>query len=237
MPKIRTLFFFLLLTVLPVMVHASHLNPSRHHQSSSATTTKEVALTFDDGPYGTSTQDVLDILAREEVHATFFLVGKNVEEYPALARQEVQQGHEVGNHTYDHSMHLTSMSLQELYAELSKTEEAIASSTGVHTVLFRPPYGRISPILRAELHLRGYTPMMWNVDPKDWDEASTTSDMIVDNVMHHLNSRMIILLHDGRDTKVGYSRANMITALPLVIQNLRKLGYTFVTVDGLTKEK
>ena len=229
MPKILIPALWTILLFLPLATFAAPTaTPSRPIM-------KEVALTFDDGPYGTSTQEVLDILAREKVHATFFLVGKNVEEYPALARQEVQQGNEVGNHTYDHTTHLTSMSPLELDAELSKTEEAIASSTGAHATLFRPPYGNISKKLRSDLNERGYRVILWNVDPKDWDAASTTSHMIVDTVMHHLKSRMIILLHDGRDTKVGYSRANMIIALPLVIENLRNLGYTFVTVDGLAK--
>ncbi len=196
---------------------------------------KEVALTFDDGPYGTSTSQVLDILHGEGVHASFFLVGKNVEKYPELARRIAQRGDVIGNHTYDHTKHLATMSLKQMRIELLKTDRAIASTTGIHTKLFRPPYGILSPKLKQELHRQGYTIVMWNVDPRDWDYASSTSEVIVQHVLTHLKPHMNILLHDGRDTHENYPRDNLVEALPVLIQDLKSLGYVFVTVPELNK--
>lgn len=194
---------------------------------------KEVALTFDDGPYGTSTQQVLDILEQEHVHATFFLVGKNVEKYPALAKEIVADGNMIGNHTYDHPKDLTKMSLSRMRKELSGAEAAIASTTGVHATLFRPPYGNLTKKLRARIQKEGYTIVMWNVDPTDWDYTHSSSTVIEQNVLHHLMPHIILLLHDGRDIHVGYPRDNMVTALPLIIKDLKQHGYTFVSADKL----
>ena len=194
---------------------------------------KEVALTFDDGPYGTSTEAVLAILKREQVPATFFLIGKNVEKYPALAKEIAADGHVIGNHTYDHTKHLATMSLRDVRTELSMADAAIASTTGLHTKLFRPPYGRITKRLRRELVREGYAVFLWNVDPRDWDAASTTSQDIIDRIAAQEKDKMIILLHDGRDTKVGYPRDNMINALPIVIEMLKREGYTFTTVEKM----
>lgn len=204
--------------------------------SSSARTssqTKEVALTFDDGPYGTSTQQVLDILQKKKVPATFFLIGKNVEEYPMLAKEIVADDETIGNHTYDHPKYLTEMSQEQVNQELSKTDMAIASSTGIHTKLFRPPYGNITKKLRKELKKKGYRIVMWNVDPRDWDDASSTSDKIIQDVLDNLKTHMVIIFHDGRDTQINYPRDNLITALPVIIDDLKERGYTFVTVDKM----
>lgn len=202
--------------------------------ASATQTIKEVSLTFDDGPYGTSTQEIIDILQKEKVPATFFLIGKNVEKYPTLAQEEVRDGYMVGNHTYDHPKNLTKMSLGQVAEELSKTEQIIASSTGVHTKLFRPPYGSITKKLRSKIQSMGYTIVLWNVDPQDWNYASSTSAVIEQNILTHLKNHMNIVLHDGRDTRVGYPRDNLITALPVIIQDLKQRGYTFVTADKLT---
>ncbi len=197
-------------------------------------TIKEVALTFDDGPYGTSTQEVLNILQNENVRATFFILGKNTEKYPALAREIVKRGNVVGNHTYDHTKNLTTMTHSQVQSELSKTEAIIASTTGVHATLFRAPYGKLTRKLRSVIQSEGYIIVPWNVDPKDWDYTHSSSTAIENHIFSHLNNRMIILLHDGRDTHVGYPRDNMTEALPFIIQGLKQRGYAFVTVDKLS---
>ncbi len=199
-----------------------------------ADTTKLVALTFDDGPYGTSTQQVLDILKKEQVHATFFLLGKNTLEYPGLAREIVQDGHMVGNHTFDHPKNLSTMSTAGVISELSRTEDIIASTTGVHATLFRAPYGKLNKKLRTLIRQQGYTLVPWNVDPRDWDYKHSSSSAIENHILTHLKNHMNIILHDGRDTHVGYPRDNMTTALPLIIEGLKQRGYTFVTADKLT---
>jgi peptidoglycan/xylan/chitin deacetylase (PgdA/CDA1 family) len=231
---LRTLVISVGLLLIPTIAAASVASTT---VATSTPQSKEVALTFDDGPYGTSTQEVLDILKKEQVPATFFLVGKNVEEYPALAKEIVQDGNAVGNHTYDHPKNLTKMSVQKVDLELSKAELAIASSTGVQTKLFRPPYGNMTKKLRSQIKKEGYPIVLWNVDPKDWNDASSTSAVIIQNVLAHLQNQMIIVLHDGRDTHIGYPRDNLIIALPILIEDLKQRGYSFVTADLLTKNK
>ena len=198
-----------------------------------ATTTKEVALTFDDGPYGTSTAQVLHILEKEKVHATFFLVGKNVAKYPALARREVADGDLVGNHSFDHSKTLRQLSASQFEINLLSAEVMIASTTGVLTDRFRPPYGRLSETMRTVLETDGFHIDMWTVDPRDWDYAHSPAKAIVRRVLSKVRPGSILLFHDGRDTHVGYPRDNLIKALPLIIETLKQKGYSFVTVDAL----
>jgi peptidoglycan/xylan/chitin deacetylase (PgdA/CDA1 family) len=195
--------------------------------------TKEVALTFDDGPYGTPTTQILDTLESDHVPATFFLIGKNVEEYPELARREVADGDLIGNHSYDHAQNLAVLSAPLFQANLDEAEETIASATGVHATIFRAPYGSVSPTMRAVLARQGYTIATWNVDPEDWNFTDSSSTAVVDRVLAHVQNNSIILLHDGRDTHVGYPRSNTVDALPILIADLKARGYTFVTVDKL----
>lgn len=194
---------------------------------------KKVALTFDDGPYGTSTIEILDILQKEQIPATFFLIGKNVEKYPSIAKRIVTDGHSVGNHTYDHPQNLPYLPKAQIADELGRTDVAIASTTGVHTKLFRPPYGRINKRLRNILKTDGYKVVLWNVDPVDWNYPSSTSKLIEQRITQQEKTNMTIVMHDGRDTKINYSRINLIQALPTVIESLEKEGYAFVTADKL----
>ena len=205
---------------------------SNLQKSSFATTSKKVALTFDDGPYGTSTAQVIDILQRERVPATFFLVGQNVKKYPELTQKIVHNGYAIGNHTYTHA-HLESLSLADSLAQIAETEATIASTTGVHTPFFRPPYGVLPSALRARLIVEGYKIVLWNVDPRDWDSTNSTSEKIVLDILKNRTPQMIIDLHDGRDTHVNYPRNNLIAALPIVIEALKADGYTFVTIDQI----
>jgi peptidoglycan/xylan/chitin deacetylase (PgdA/CDA1 family) len=198
---------------------------------------KEVALTFDDGPYGTSTLEVLDILQREKVPATFFLIGKNVEKYPDIARLIVADGYMVGNHTYDHPKNLPYLTNSQIATELSKADTVIASTTGIHTKLFRPPYGKINKRLRKILTADGYKVVLWNVDPTDWDYPSSTSTLIEKRVIAQEKTEMTIVMHDGRDTHINYPRGNLVGALPTVIENLKQQGYVFVTADKLVSQR
>ncbi len=194
---------------------------------------KDIALTFDDGPYGTSTEEVLAILNREHIHATFFLIGKNVLEFPAEARDELADGDIIGNHSYDHSEYLAQMAPAEFADNLTEAETAIASTTGVFPRFFRAPYGNTSPALLRELSDKGYVFVSWNSDPRDWDYANSPSDQILKTVLASATPNGIILLHDGRDVLKNYPRDNMIAALPQIIASLKSEGYTFVTLEAL----
>ena len=194
---------------------------------------KDIALTFDDGPYGAPTIEVLNILEKENIHATFFMIGQNVEKYPDIVKEIVEDGNTIGNHSYNHPTNLATMPLKELDSEVSKAEEAIFTVTNLHPAFFRAPYGNTSPKMLKELAEDKYTLVGWNVDPTDWDYPKSTSELIEKRIQEQVKPNSIILLHDGRDTHINYPRDNMINALPNIIESLKKEGYTFVTIDKL----
>lgn len=201
--------------------------------SSAFASSKVVALTFDDGPNGAATSQILNILQKKNVKATFFVVGKNVQLYPDVAQREVDEGNVIGNHSLDHAKNLATMSSSALTKNLRQTDAIISHLIGVHPRFFRPPYGYTSTSMRNTLHKLGYQTVLWNDDPKDWDLA-TSPKMITQTVLAELHPGAIVILHDGRDTHVHYSRANIIAALPGLIDAIRQRGYSFVTVDRLT---
>ncbi len=196
-------------------------------------TKKLVALTFDDGPYGTSTAQILDILKKEGVHATFFIIGNNVKKFPEEVQRELREGHAIGNHSLDHSQLLPKMTAIDFQKNLDAAEEIIASTTGMRPTLFRPPYGAMSDTMRTVLIQEGYRSVLWNVDPNDWDYEHSPSNVIVQRVLAGVKPNAIVLMHDGRDTHINYPRDNTVSALPIIIEKLKAEGYTFVTVSEL----
>lgn len=191
-----------------------------------------IALTFDDGPYGTPTNQILDILKEKNVKATFFVVGKNVEKYPEIAIRELVEGHVVGNHSYDHA-HMGEYSADQLDTNLQKSEKVIVQTIGVAPALFRAPYGMTSPTMITDLSEEKFTYVGWNEDPDDWDFTDQPSDKVLKDVLQHARPDGVIILHDGRDVQVNYPRSNTISALPYIIDHLRNRGYTFITVDTM----
>jgi len=203
---------------------------------------KLLCLTFDDGPDPRYTPAVLDILKQRHVPATFFVIGVNAEQYPALIRREYAEGHEVGNHTYTHPNIATTSPLRtEL--ELSTTQRIIENLLGVSTTFFRPPYNadsepttpqEIEPIRRAQDY--GYATISETIDPRDWEPGITTQ-AIIDEVKSEIASSIsehdsaathVILLHDA-----GGNRTATIAALPQIIDYYRAQGYSFATVGDL----
>jgi chitin deacetylase len=194
-----------------------------------STSPKLIALTFDDGPWPQTTSKVLDILKKQNVKATFFVVGKQVEKHPKLVKQVVAEGHAIGNHSWSHQYHHYSSSAAA--HELDKTEALVHKLTGVKTSLFRPPAGILNNGLVASAHQKKYAVVMWSVDSKDWRSGRTTKQAIVDNLLKEAKSGGIVLLHDG-----GGDRSKTIEALPQLITQLKKHGYTFVTVPELLEK-
>lgn len=193
---------------------------------------KPIALTFDDGPYGAATDQILDILQQKKVKATFFVMGKRVEEYPEIVTREFAAGHLVENHSYDHA-HMGTYPRALIRTDIQNAERVITERIGVAPALFRAPYGETSVALFIELAKEKITYVGWNEDPSDWDYRDEPSEKIVQNVLQHARPGGVIVLHDGRDTKRHYPRGNTIAALPQIIDHLRDRGYTFVTVDVL----
>jgi len=209
---------------------------STYHAITQIQPPKYVALTFDDGPYGTSTEAILTILEREKVPATFFLIGKNIRQHPEEIRREIADGDVVGNHSFSHSRMLPSEATSTLRVDITHAEEIIATTTGLTPELFRAPYGATSLSMIGEIQHEGYTVVGWDIDTKDWVNTNS-STTIITTVVNKLRPNDIILLHDGHEAGATYPRDNTVEALPALIDILRAKGYTFVTVDKILHVK
>jgi peptidoglycan-N-acetylglucosamine deacetylase len=193
---------------------------------------KKIALTFDDGPNEPYTSEVLDILRTNGVHATFFLTGKNIEVFPDAARAIVREGHAVGNHSYSHRSMLLETN-RTVRRELDKTEALIEAVTGRRTNLFRPPYGGKDFLTLNESRKKGYVMVEWTVSAQDWRRPGVLR--IVKRVLRGARNGAIVLMHDGDEWRHGSDRSQTVASLPILIRELRKEGYEFVTVPELLK--
>jgi len=183
-----------------------------------------VALTFDDGP-SPWTAAVLDVLKREQVHATFFLIGQQVAGGAALVRRELAEGHMLADHTWSHA----NVSAGGGFAsgQITSTASAIQRAAGFRPCLFRAPYGAVSNSLIGLAHGLGFSTIEWDVDPQDW--ALPGSGAIYSRIVGNTHNGSIILMHDG-----GGPRSQTLAALPGIIRTLKARGYGFVTVDQMT---
>lgn len=183
---------------------------------------KCIALTFDAGP-AEATPHLLDILKKEKVHATFFLLGKNhVKKHPDTVRRIEAEGHEVANHTWSHEI-LTDKKPAQIRAELEKTQNAIAAITGKKPRLMRPPQGRTDDTVSGISKDLGLSQILWSATAKDY--STTDSALIKKRILDQASKDGIILLHDIYKGSVP--------AVPGIIDELKKRGYTFVTVPQL----
>nr|WSW71385.1 polysaccharide deacetylase family protein [Streptomyces sp. NBC_00995] len=183
---------------------------------------KCIALTFDAGP-AEDTPHLLDILKEEKVHATFFLLGKNhVMKHPETVRRIAAEGHEVANHTWSHEI-LTDKKPAEIRAELKKTQDAIEAITGTKPRLMRPPQGRTDDTVSGISKDLGLSQILWNATAKDY--STTDSALIRKRILDQATKDGIILLHD--------IYKGTVPAVPGIIEELKRRGYTFVTVPEL----
>jgi peptidoglycan/xylan/chitin deacetylase (PgdA/CDA1 family) len=194
---------------------------------------KIVALSFDDGPNEPYTSQVLDILKREHVRATFFLIGENVRHFPDTAARIVREGHVVGNHTDHHPMPFALRPTSTLQSEVSNAEVTIRNATGQYAHLFRPPNGLRSPWLIQVLERDSLLAVNWDDAPGDWDPLPVQT--IVDRAVGRARPGSIILLHDGLNLLHGADQGATVRALPAIIDELRARGYRFVTVPELLR--
>jgi len=196
--------------------------------------TKQLALTYDDGPNDPHTRRLLEVLAKHNVRATFFLIGRYVQQRPDLAREIVQAGHVVGNHTFTHPL-LTFKSAAEIRQELSACrsalEDAIGGSSNLISNLFRPPFGGRRPaVLRIGREL-GLEPVMWNVTGYDW--TAPPSAVIERKVTNQIRGGNVILLHDGGHHQMGADRSQTIQATDQLIAKYKSEGYEFKTIPEM----
>lgn len=185
---------------------------------------REVALTFDDGPHPAFTTRLLDLLKRENVKATFFMVGKKVDEAPAMVKRIAQEGHEVANHTYNH-VNLDKLSPEQAAAEIRQANEAIQRACGVKPISFRPPGGHHSEIVYQAARKQGVRTVFWTDDPGDFNKPAP--NVIIDRTMKDLDNGSDILLHDGIEPTLQM--------LPALIARLRREGYQFVTISEMAQ--
>jgi peptidoglycan/xylan/chitin deacetylase (PgdA/CDA1 family) len=190
---------------------------------------KQLALTFDDGPNDPHTLKLLDVLAKHDVHATFFMIGRYVREQPAIARAVADAGHVVGNHTFTHPR-LIFRSEVQTRAELTNCRHALEDAIGEHSNLFRPPFGGRRPATLRIARELGLETVMWNVPGHDWN--ASPASMIEAKVARqiHAGGGDIILLHDGGHRALGADRAQTVISTDNLIRRFKDQGYAFVTV-------
>jgi len=187
-----------------------------------------LALTFDDGP-SEATLEVLEILDRFAVRATFFQCGSNIARLPHITRQVHQAGHELGNHTWSHP-HLPACSPARIRREIADTQQAIGDAAGAGASLFRAPYGQRWFGLRPALAGHDLTGVMWTVLGYDWE---WTAEEITRHVVTHASPGGIVCLHDGDRTSARVDRGETLRALPILLPRLQERGFSFVTAGDM----
>jgi peptidoglycan/xylan/chitin deacetylase (PgdA/CDA1 family) len=193
---------------------------------------KMVALTFDDGPSPEWTPKILAVLKENNVKATFFMLGKHVKAYPQVARMVVEEGSEVGNHTFSH-MIIFNSSPERLKKEIEDTEKAIKDATGVAPVLVRPPKGWVTDKDKKLINQLGYETILWNINSKDW--VTFDDKYIVKFILNRIRPGDILLFHDsgGVFGTEGGNREETVKAVRLLVEKLKARGYIVTTVGEL----
>ncbi|MEE9349842.1 MAG: polysaccharide deacetylase family protein [Flavobacteriaceae bacterium] len=186
------------------------------------TNKKEIYLTFDDGPTENVTQFVLDALEKHQAKATFFCIGKNVENQPLLYQRIVKNGHTIGNHTYNH-LNGWQTNANDYVNNVEKCADAI-NSTFNNQKIFRPPYGRIKKYQAKQLIKKGYEIIMWSVLSGDFD-TTISKEKCLKNVLDNTKKGSIIVFHDSIKAK-----QNIEYVLPKVLEYFSKKGYSFVAL-------
>jgi peptidoglycan/xylan/chitin deacetylase (PgdA/CDA1 family) len=189
---------------------------------------RAVALTFDDGP-SESTPALLDLLARFDAKATFFMCGANVRRLPQIARRVADAGHEIGNHTETHPpLYFKSPAFIE--REIARAQDSIAQATGVTPRLFRAPFGVRWPGLRAAQQRHRLTGVMWTIIGRDW---KLTAPQVADLVLRNTRNGAIFCLHDGRALTATPDIRATLDAVRIILPALREQGFAFETVSGI----
>lgn len=194
---------------------------------------RQLALTYDDGPNDPHTLRLLEVLARHGVPATFFLIGRYVQQRPDVVREIAKAGHAIGNHTFTHPL-LIIKSDSEVRKELVTCSAALQDAIGEKSNLFRPPFGGRRPAVLRIAREVSLEPVMWNVTGYDWNAPPAA--VIERKVADQIRGGDVILLHDGGHKQMGADRAQTILATDNLIQRYKQEGYEFVTVPQMMKQ-
>ncbi len=191
---------------------------------------RQLALTYDDGPNDPCTLRLLEVLAKHKVHATFFLIGRYVQQRPEIAREIGECGHVIGNHTFTHPL-LIFKSEAAIASEIIQCSATIESAVGKHSNLFRPPFGGRRPAVLRIARERGFETIMWSVTGYDW--KATSSEEIERKVASQVRGGDVILLHDGGHKEMGRDRWKTVLATDRLIARYKAEGYEFVTIPEM----
>jgi peptidoglycan/xylan/chitin deacetylase (PgdA/CDA1 family) len=209
-------------TPAPVAAPNAHNGP-RISYSAANVDGPYIALTFDDGPSKTTTPRLLDLLAKRGVKVTFFVQGVNAHEFPEIIKREVAEGHEIGNHSWDHP-NLAKMSESAVRSQLERTQDVIFQITGQKPKVFRPPFGSFSEKQRKWANEQfGFKIILWEVDPLDWKRPG--SAVVAQRILTNTKAGYIVLAHD--------IHAPTVDAMAETVDGLLAKGFKFVTVSEL----
>jgi len=182
-----------------------------------------IAMTYDDGPHPKNTPRLLDMLRKRNIKATFYVVGRNVNQYPHIVRRIVSEGHEIGSHSWSHA-NFAKLSDAAIRKELDKTRDAIIAASGVQPRTLRPPYGSLRSSQRLWIHKEyGYPTILWDVDPEDWRRPGPS--VVTSRILRKTHNGSIVLAHDLHKSTVD--------AMPATLDGLLSRGFKFVTVSQL----
>ena len=207
-----------------INLSAQYFLPVKFKGNSSS---REIAITFDDGPLPGKTEKILDILKAHQVPAAFFCIGHRVDENPALLGRIHAEGHLIGNHSYWHSRTFDIQTPNKIASELQKTDEAIGKTIGVIPKFFRPPYGVTNPMVASAVKKRNYTIIGWSI--RSFDTVIKDGSKLMKAITSSLEGGSVILLHDYPDVTLQI--------LPGLLEHISKLGFKIVRVDKLLNEK
>jgi peptidoglycan/xylan/chitin deacetylase (PgdA/CDA1 family) len=195
---------------------------------------RELALTYDDGPNDPHTLRLLEVLAKHNVQATFFLIGRYVQQRPDLAREIDRAGHIIGNHTHTHPL-LIFKNGSEVRQELSNCRTAIEDAIGKPAELFRPPFGGRRPAVLRIVRELGLQTIMWNVTGYDWN--APPAEVIERKVASKIQGGNVILLHDGGHKEMGADRSQTVIATNKLIARFKEEGYEFAAIPKMIAER
>ena len=191
---------------------------------------KQIALTFDDGPNDPHTLNLLEVLAKHNVRATFFLIGRYVHQRPDIVREIAKQGHVIGNHTFSHPF-LTFQGGEGIRKEIQECQDAIRDAVGEHSNFFRPPWGARRPAVFRIVRQRGLEPIMWNVTGYDWNAPS--AEYIYQKVIPKIRGGDVVLLHDGGHKAFGTDRSRTVEVVDRLIAQHKEQAHEFATIPEM----
>ncbi|MHB8904197.1 MAG: polysaccharide deacetylase family protein [Patescibacteria group bacterium] len=232
MPTALIIFIIIILIIGLTYYFTIWFKPSLfgYFPDSIKTEQKIIALSFDDGPNPPYTDRLLEILQQHNVHATFFMPAYNIEKFPDLARRILNEGHVIGNHSYAHKFSNNYKTLT-FEKEITRAQKIIRDVTGKSSALYRPPWLFKQPFLLKNLRAHGLTPVS-GFFGSNWEIWHAPAERIASDALKVVKPGRILIFHDGFDTKGG-ARAGSVEAINLIVLELKKQGYEFLTVDEL----